>query len=190
MDARSPRPGITQRRIGRLRNVWCATPKYLVTLFVCIVHVVKDDTTTARRRYGSNLAKNSNAEYPELGRVSRCRVERLMKAHCLRGRRRGAQFVTTRADSAAERPPDRVERKFEASKPNELWVVDFTYVPTWAGMAFTAFVIDVYSRRIVGWRVAGSMPTALPLDALEMALWTRAQTNELVAGLVHHSDAG
>ena len=161
-------------------------------------HIVRVHSSRrqGRHNYGAKKVwvelgkEQQRGEHPELGRVSRCRVERLMKAHCLRGRRRGAQFVTTRADSAAERPPDRVERKFEASKPNELWVVDFTYVPTWAGMAFTAFVIDVYSRRIVGWRVAGSMPTALPLDALEMALWTRAQTNELVAGLVHHSDAG
>jgi putative transposase len=68
--------------------------------------------------------------------------------------------------------------------------VDFTYVPTWSGMAFSAFVTDVFSRRIVGWRTANAMPTELPLDALEMALWTRAQADELVDGLVHHSDAG
>jgi putative transposase len=71
-----------------------------------------------------------------------------------------------------------------------LWVVDFTYVPTFSGMAFSAFVTDVFSRRIVGWRTANAMPTELPLDALEMALWTRAQADELVEGLVHHSDAG
>jgi putative transposase len=98
--------------------------------------------------------------------------------------------VTTRPDATAERPPDLVKRKFAAERPNQLWVVDFTYVSTWVGTAFTAFVIDVYSRRIVGWRVASRMPTALPLDALEMALWTREQTNELVDGLIHHSDAG
>jgi putative transposase len=69
------------------------------------------------------------------------------------------------------------------------WLVDFTYVPTWSGMAFTAFVHDVFSRRIVGWRTAASMPTELPLDALEMALWTRACAGEDIAGLVHHSDA-
>jgi len=83
-----------------------------------------------------------------------------------------------------------VERDFTAGRPNELWVVDFTYVPTWSGMAFTAFVTDVYSRRIVGWRTAAAMPTELPLDALEMALWTRARAGEGVEGLVHHSDAG
>jgi putative transposase len=113
-----------------------------------------------------------------------------MKAQCLQGRRRGRQFVTTRPDTKADRLPDLVKRRFAASKPNQLWVVDFTYVSTWAQMAFTAFVIDVYSRRIVGWRVAAQMPTALPLDALEMALWTGAQTNKLVDGLIHHCDAG
>jgi len=134
--------------------------------------------------------EQQRGEHLELGAVPRCQVERLMRAHCLRGRRRGRQFITTRPDPKVDRPPDRVERKFEASRPNQLWVVDFTYVSTWAGTAFTAFVIDVYSRRIVGWRVAGRMPTALPLDALEMALWTRTQTNQLVEGLILHSDAG
>src|SRR5262249_37184662 len=80
---------------------------------------------------------------------------------------------TTRADASAARPPDLVRRPFAATRPNRLWIVDFTYVPTWTGMAFTAFVTDVFSRRIVGWRTATSMPSELPLDALEMALWTR-----------------
>jgi putative transposase len=107
--------------------------------------------------------------------VARCTVARLMRAAGLRGARRGRQFRTTHPDSAAQRPPDLVKRHFRAEGPNRLWVVDFTYVPTWSGMAFTAFVSDVYSRRIVGWRTAPSMPTELPLDALEMALWTRAR---------------
>lgn len=106
------------------------------------------------------------------------------------GVRRGKPFLTTRPDPAAARPPDLVDRDFTANRPNQLWVVDFTYVPTWSGTVFTAFVSDVYSRRIVGWRTAASMPTALPLDALEMALWTRARAGEGVEGLVHHSDAG
>src|SRR5581483_9323153 len=98
-------------------------------------------------------------------------------------------------DAAAARPPDLVDRNFTAERPNLLWVVDFTYVPTWSGMAFTAFVTDVYSRRIVGWRTANRMPTDLPLDALEMALWTRQRqgvTDEhgRLHGLVQHSDAG
>lgn len=122
--------------------------------------------------------------------VARCTVERLMGANGLRGARRGKQFVTTRSDRAAARPPDLVERDFSATRPNELWVVDFTYVPTWSGTVFTAFVSDVYSRRIVGWRTALSMPTELPLDALEMALWVRARAGHDVDGVVHHSDAG
>lgn len=122
--------------------------------------------------------------------VARCTVERLMRVAGLRGVRRGRQFVTTRPDPAAARPPDLVKRDFTAARPNQLWVVDFTYVPTWAGMAFTAFVSDVFSRRVVGWRTCASMPTELPLDALEMALWTRARAHHSVDGLVHHSDAG
>ena len=109
------------------------------------------------------------------GPIARCTVARLMRAAGLKGVRRGKRFVTTRPDAAAARPPDLVNRHFTAEEPNRLWIVDFTYVPTWSGMAFTAFVSDVFSRRIVGWRTATSMPTALPLDALEMALWTRAR---------------
>ena len=110
-------------------------------------------------------------------------VERLMRADGLRGVRRGRRpFVTTRPDRPASRPPDLVKRDFTAARPNQLWVVDFTYVPTWSGMAFTAFVTDVFSRRIVGWRTAASMPTELPLDALEMALWTRARAGQAVDG--------
>jgi len=122
--------------------------------------------------------------------VPRCRVERLMRAAGLHGVHRGKQFVTTKPDKAAVRPPDLVNRDFTADRPNALWVVDFTYVPTWSGMAFTAFVSDVFSRRIVGWRTAPSMPTELPLDALEMALWTRARGGHDVTGVIHHSDAG
>ena len=126
--------------------------------------------------------------------VSRRQVERLMRAAGLHGSRRGRRFVTTRPDPAAARPPDLVKRNFTAAAPNRLWVVDYTYVATWAGMAFTAFVSDVFSRRIVGWRTAASMPTSLPLDALEMALWTRAREGRSdqgrLHGLIHHSDAG
>jgi putative transposase len=126
--------------------------------------------------------------------VSKRQVARLMRTAGLQGARRGRRFVTTRPDASALRPPDLVKRKFTAEKPNQLWVVDFTYVPTWSGMAFTAFVSDVFSRRIVGWRTAASMPTSLPLDALEMALWTRHRqghsSDGRLDGLVHHSDAG
>lgn len=122
--------------------------------------------------------------------VARCTVERLMRQHGLRGIRRGKQFVTTRPDQSATRPPDHVQRCFRAARPNKLWVVDFTYVPTWSGMAFTAFVTDVFSRRIVGWRTMGRMPTELPLDALEMALWVRDRAGQDVTGVIQHSDAG
>ena len=127
--------------------------------------------------------------------VSRRQVERLMRAAGLQGARRGRKFTTTKPDGSAPRPPDLVGRDFSAPAPNRLWLVDFTYVPTWAGMAFTAFVSDAYSRRIVGWRTATSMPTSLPLDALEMALWTRHREGATddrgrLEGLVHHSDAG
>lgn len=122
--------------------------------------------------------------------IARCTLERLMRQEGLRGIRRGKQFVTTKADERAARPADHVERCFRADRPNQLWVVDFTYVPTWSGMAFTAFVTDVFSRRIVGWRTMNTMPTELPLDALEMALWVRERAGQDVTGVVQHSDAG
>ena len=122
--------------------------------------------------------------------AARCTVARLMRSHGMQGVVRGRKVVTTKPDPSASRPPDRVQRDFSAERPNELWIVDFTYVPTWAGMAFTAFVSDVYSRRIVGWRTHHRMPTELPLDALEMALWVRERACHDVTGVVHHSDAG
>ena len=123
--------------------------------------------------------------------VARCTVERLMRQEGLQGVRRDKRFITTTPDQNAVRPPDRVNRDFNAGRPNQLWIVDFTYVPTWSGMAFTAFVTDVFSRRIVGWRTANRMPTELPLDALEMALWVRERAGQPVdEGLIHHSDAG
>ncbi|MBN9801076.1 IS3 family transposase [Pseudonocardia sp. UM4_GMWB1] len=126
--------------------------------------------------------------------VARCTVERLMRQLGLRGVRRGQPVLTTQPDRQATRAPDLVDRNFTAAAPNRLWVVDLTYVPTWSGMVFTAFVSDVFSRRIVGWRCAASMPTELPLDALEMALWTRDSagqtTDGRLDGLIHHSDAG
>jgi putative transposase len=157
---------------------------------------VHSDPKIGRGLYGARKVwhelrrEEARGRYPELGHVPRCQVERLMRAHGLRGVRRDKGFVTTRPDPAAVRPPDLVKRNFSASRPNELWVVDFTYVPTWSGTVFSAFVTDVYSRRIVGWRTKATMPTELPLDALEMALWTRQQADELVEGLIHHSDAG
>jgi putative transposase len=119
-------------------------------------------------------------------RVAKCTVERLMRELGLRGTIRGKAFKTTLPDLGAARPPDLVERQFVAERPNQLWVADFTYVATWQGFVFVAFVIDVYSRMIVGWRVSRSVRTELVLDALEQALYARSGTQ----GLIHHSDRG
>ena len=123
--------------------------------------------------------------------VARCTVERLMKSQGLQGVRRGRRWRTTIGDPAVARPADLVERHFDPPAPDRLWVADFTYCPTWAGMIYVAFVIDAYSRRIIGWRTAAHMRTQLILDALEHALWTRRQAGRPApAGLICHSDAG
>lgn len=101
-----------------------------------------------RKVYAELKAEQERCEHPELGPVPRRQIERLMRANGLRGVRRDKAFKTTRPDSSVVHPPDRVKRHFKASAPNKLWVVDFTYVPTWAGMVFTAFVNDVFARRI------------------------------------------
>lgn len=103
------------------------------------------------------------------------------------GVRRGRQVRTTRPDEAAVRPPDLVERSFTATRPNALWVTDLTYMATWAGTVYVCFIVDVFSRSIVGWRTATNMRTDMVLDALEMARWSRGTRLE---GLVCHSDAG
>jgi transposase InsO family protein len=121
-------------------------------------------------------------------RVARCTVERLMRKLGLAGVRRGKRIRTTIPDASAPCPLDRVNRQFKADRPNELWVSDFTYVRTWQGWLFVAFVIDVYARRIVGWRVSSSMRTDFVLDALEQALYDRQP--QLSDQLVHHSDRG
>jgi len=119
-------------------------------------------------------------------RVARCTVERLMRAMGLEGAVRGRKVKTTIADSSTDRPADLVSRDFRANRPNELWVADLTYVATWKGFVYVAFVIDVFARTIVGWRASGSLRTDLALDALEQALYARPDTDRLV----HHSDRG
>ena len=119
--------------------------------------------------------------------VARCTVERLMRQMGLAGRTRGKRRRTTIPAATSPRPADLVERSFASLRPNALWVADITYVATWSGFAYTAFVIDVFSRRIVGWRVATTLRASLALDALEMAIWGRTEPLE---GLVHHSDRG
>ncbi|MFI6086299.1 IS3 family transposase [Streptomyces sp. NPDC051217] len=120
--------------------------------------------------------------------VARCTVERLMAERGLEGVIRGRRRRTTIPEPSAPRPPDLVDRNFTAARPDQLWVADMTYVRTWSGWAYVAFVLDVYSRMIVGWQVADHMRTELPLDALEMALWRRRIKKD--SGLIHHSDRG
>jgi transposase InsO family protein len=137
-----------------------------------------------RRVYGAKKV------WKQLGRehiaVARCTVARLMGALGLRGAVRGRRCTTTIPDALADRPQDLVQRDFTASRPNQLWVADLTYVATWRGFVYVAFVIDVFSRRIVGWRAASSLRSDLALDALEQALYDR----DTDADLVHHSDRG
>jgi putative transposase len=122
-------------------------------------------------------------------RTARCTVERLMREMGLRGTVRGRAWkVTTQSDPAATRPADLVDRQFVATRPNQLWVADFTYVATWHGFVYVALVIDVFARRIVGWRVSASLRTDFVLDALEQAIYERRDAG--VADLVHHSDRG
>jgi putative transposase len=123
--------------------------------------------------------------------VARCTIERLMTQMGISGVIRGKTPRTTVANENAARPADLVDRRFVASAPDRLWVADFTYVATWTGTVYVAFVIDVFSRRVVGWRAATTMTTPLVLDALEMALWTRRKEGVTdLSGLVHHNDAG
>ena len=146
--------------------------------------------TDQRRVYGADKV------WAQLNRegipVARCTVERLMRALGLRGVVRGQRNVrTTVADEAATRPADLVARQFRAPAPNRLWVCDLTYVKTHSGWVYVAFVVDVFSRLVVGWQASRSLRTDLALDALEMALWRRrASRARRLDGLVHHSDRG
>ena len=137
-----------------------------------------------RRAYGAY--KIWRQSHREGLRVARCTVERLMRELGISGVIRGKKFKTTIPDDAADRPMDLVNRQFVAERPNQLWVADLTYVSTWRGSVYAAFVIDVFSRMIVGWRVSNTLRTDLPLDALEQALYARSDTD----GLIHHSDRG
>jgi putative transposase len=123
--------------------------------------------------------------------VARCTVERLMAELGLSGATRGKNHKTTIADPAAVRPADLVQRQFAPPAPNRLWVADLTYVSTWSGFAYVAFVIDAYARRILGWRVASTMATSMVLDGIEQAIWTRQQQGVVdLKDVVHHTDRG
>jgi transposase InsO family protein len=144
-----------------------------------------------RRVYDDNFqVYGARKIWRQLGRdgiaIARCTVERLMRSLGLQGVVRGAKRRTTISRDQTEHPTDLVKRQFAAIRPNQLWVADFTYVATWAGFVYVAFVIDVFSRRIIGWRVSRSMHTDLVLDAFEQALWSRSGAK----GVVHHSDRG
>ena len=146
-----------------------------------------------QRVYDQNLqVYGADKVWRQLGRegtsVARCTVERLMRLLGLQGVRRGRSLRTTVPDAKAACPLDRVNRQFRAERPNQLWAADFTYVSTWQGFVYVAFVIDVFARRIVGWRVSNSMQTDFVLDALEQALYARRPERD--GALVHHSDRG
>jgi len=124
-------------------------------------------------------------------RVARCTVERLMRQLGLSGVRRGKSFtVTTTGDDCLVRPPDLVDRDFKAPAPNRLWVADLTYVKTFSGWVYVAFILDVFSRMVVGWQASRSLRSDLAIDALEMAIWNRQRCGNDLDGLVHHSDRG
>jgi putative transposase len=148
--------------------------------------------TEIQRVYDENLqAYGARKIWRQLKRegfgIARCTVERLMKALGIEGvRRGGAKCWTTTPDDHQARPLDRVNRQFVADRPNQLWVADITFVATWSGFVYVAFVIDVFARTIAGWRVSRSLRTDLVLDALEQAIWARRDTHSLI----HHSNRG
>ncbi|MGW7369452.1 IS3 family transposase [Streptomyces sp. NPDC054841] len=144
------------------------------------IHAASGETYGARRVHRQLRREGVHA--------ARCTVERLMREDGLEGVIRGQRRRTTIPEPSAPRPPDLVNRHFEAPRPNQLWVADLTYIRTWSGWVYVAFVLDVYSRMIVGWQLATHMRTDLPLDALEMALWRRGIKKG--SGLIHHSDRG
>ncbi len=141
----------------------------------------------ARKVWQVLLREDKQRKEEERLNMPRCAVERLMRQMGLEGAVRGKKAKTTIPDTSADRPLDLVQRDFSASRPNELWLSDLTYVATWRGFVYVAFVIDVYARRIVGWRVSNSLRTDLALDALEQAIWARQVG---IDRLVHHSDRG
>jgi transposase InsO family protein len=141
----------------------------------------------ARKVWRALIREDEQRKEQDRLKVPRCAVERLMRQMGLQGAFRGKKVKTTIPDISAARPLDLVERDFSANRPNALWLSDLTYVATWRGFVYVAFVIDAYARRIVGWRVSSSLRSELALDALEQALWARKLGS---ARLVHHSDRG
>jgi putative transposase len=141
--------------------------------------------------YGVYGARKVHAELHRKGhRVARCTVERLMRTAGLRGITRAKGPRTTVPGTGPDTRPDLVDREFTATGPDQLWVADITYCRTFSGWVYAAFVIDVYSRRVVGWQLSKSLRTDLALDALEMGIWTRRRAGRDLGGLIHHSDKG
>jgi putative transposase len=158
---------------------------------------VTDAATTAvmekvhAENFGVYGARKIHAQLLRQGhQVARCTVQRLMRSAGLRGLSRAKGPRTTVPGSGPDLRPDLVERAFTATGPDQLWVADITYCRTFAGWVYAAFVIDVYSRRVVGWQLSKSLRTDLALDALEMGIWTRRRVGRNVGGLIHHSDKG
>jgi transposase InsO family protein len=177
-------PSCYRRHAARLRNpaLCCARAKSDLSLAPQIQRVWQANMQV----YGADKVWHQMNR--EGFNVARCTVERLMRHLGLRGVRRGKVVRTTFGDANAPCPLDRVKRQFKADRPNQLWVSDFTYVSTWQGWQYVAFVIDVYARRIVGWRQSSSMRTDFVLDALEQALYDRRPQRD--GALIHHSDRG
>jgi putative transposase len=170
---------------------------YAATARPASARTVRDQELTEEIRvihtenYGVYGARKIHAALLRSGRtVARCTVERLMRQAGLRGVIRAKSPRTTRPAPETARPADLVERQFTAHAPNVLWVADITYIRTFSGWVYAAFVIDVFSRMVVGWQVATSLYTDLALDALEMAIWKRRHAGGDLSGLVHHSDRG
>jgi putative transposase len=161
--------------------------------------LTEEISTVHSENYGVYGARKVHAELNrrrdverggDSSRVARCTVERLMRHAGLRGLRREKAPRTTQPGEPSQRPADLVDRVFEAAAPNQLWVADITYIRTYAGWVYAAFVIDVFSRMVVGWQVSTSLHTSLALDALDMGLWARRRAGADVTGLIHHSDRG
>jgi transposase InsO family protein len=177
-------PSAYRRHAARNRDQTLLSPR--AQRDVALMPMVEQVWNANLQVYGADKVwKQMNREGVE---VARCTVERLMRRLGLRGVRRGKVVRTTISDSKAPRPLDKVNREFRADRPNQLWVSDFTYVSTWQGWLYVAFVVDVFARRIVGWRVSSSMTTDFVLDALEQALYARQPERD--SSLVHHSDRG
>ncbi|MFF5985868.1 IS3 family transposase [Prauserella flavalba] len=172
------------------RTYWAAKKRAPSKRALRDAELVKEIQRVFVENYGVYGARKIHAQLNREGiRVARCTVERLMRRLGLQGLRRGRRAKTTIA-AVSPSPADLVERRFTADQPNQLWVADITYIRTFSGWVYAAFVIDVFSRMVVGWQVSTSLHTTLALDALEMGIWARKRAGQDVTGLVHHSDRG